>query len=694
MNNDYHVTKATRSDIWLKQWHQGDEDTFTPVLLSCYLPSSYVPQKLFLNTDPCVLSSKSVKVIVPRETKDRNNYTMTVCVKPLYFLEDVSKQLMQWVEINKILGADRFDFYVYKVHKNVYKLLNFYSSVFKDNFTVKYYKDVEVAVANGNEDNLVVQNLLNTDYHFAVIKSHGRDKESLSQVLANSSIKNGRNDYNQVLLKVDVATTVNDSGSQVFSKKIWQKRKNEVITYNDCMYRNLKSSQFVIPVDIDEIIVPKRFYTWKEALYHLFKKKPNVQEHFASYSVRNTYFLQEYSEEVKHQNLLFSLTRIRYCNREFEDEKILIQHQKAKHFKCHICHKKLYTGPGLSIHCMQVHKEAIDKVPNSMPNRSNIEIEIYGMEGIPAADLKEHERQKQGGPDSDDDEPLPKRPKPEGLLGTAPVTMSSPGLMPGLMPPTLHPGMPAGLPMGHILGPMGHLSHHFLPPGMQMMPPHLAMMQAQASPAKPLFPSAVPVSSPGASIVGADFKPISAGATISAPPTTNTTPSSSASSDNKVATIATTGTASKIIHPAEDISLEEIRSRQPKYQRSIPEKDDVIANASTSASEQLALAVSAAQQAAVNQAKQDVLNHAAMMQRFQRPTGPPVMAMPGTPVSMPLVMRPMIPGPPTFVGANLMRPPPLGMPPGLIGMPPGVLYGAPVLQGGHVLTPMMQPRYR
>lgn len=45
---------------------------------------------------------------------------------------------------------------------------------------------------------------------------------------------------------------------------------------------------------------------------------------------------------------------LRYCNRDFDDEKILIQHQKAKHFKCHICHKKLYTGPGLAIHCMQV----------------------------------------------------------------------------------------------------------------------------------------------------------------------------------------------------------------------------------------------------------------------------------------------------------------------------------------------------
>lgn len=54
---------------------------------------------------------------------------------------------------------------------------------------------------------------------------------------------------------------------------------------------------------------------------------------------------------VRYQTLTYYL---RYCNRDFDDEKILIQHQKAKHFKCHICHKKLYTGPGLAIHCMQV----------------------------------------------------------------------------------------------------------------------------------------------------------------------------------------------------------------------------------------------------------------------------------------------------------------------------------------------------
>ncbi|CAH0564510.1 unnamed protein product [Brassicogethes aeneus] len=388
-----------------------------------------------------------------------------------------------------------------------------------------------------------------------------------------------------------------------------------------------------------------------------------------------------------------------YCNREFEDEKILIQHQKAKHFKCHICHKKLYTGPGLSIHCMQVHKETIDKVPNSMPNRSNIEIEIYGMEGIPPNDLREHEKQKQGarGNDSgsDDDEPTNKKIKQEGLLGNAPGMMQTmPGLMQGMMPP---PGMPPGMQMGHMMH-MGHPFH--MHPGMQMMgaPPHMMHMQGQAGPPKPLFPSAIPTSSPGAPIVGADFKPISSGATISAPPTTNT-PSSSSSDTSKVATIVTSGGASKIVHPNEDISLEEIRSRHPRYARS-SKQDDTASNASSNAASELAIAVSAAQQAAVHQAKQQEaiasMNHA-MMQRFPvRVSGPPLTMAAlqgGQTVMAPVRHHAMIPGPPTLIGGHLMRPPHLGMnmPPGMIGMPPGMMYGAPMFPTGPM---MLQPRFR
>lgn len=35
-----------------------------------------------------------------------------------------------------------------------------------------------------------------------------------------------------------------------------------------------------------------------------------------------------------------------YCEREFDDEKTLVGHQRAKHFKCHICHKRLNTIGG------------------------------------------------------------------------------------------------------------------------------------------------------------------------------------------------------------------------------------------------------------------------------------------------------------------------------------------------------------
>lgn len=90
---------------------------------------------------------------------------------------------------------------------------------------------------------------------------------------------------------------------------------------------------------------------------------------------------------------------------------------------------------------MQVHKEAIDKVPNSLPNRSSIEIEIYGMEGIPAQDLKDHEKQKNGNKsESDEDEPSAKKSKME--------PQQQPQAMPQqmMMPNMVHPGM-AQFPM-------------------------------------------------------------------------------------------------------------------------------------------------------------------------------------------------------------------------------------------------------
>lgn len=421
-----------------------------------------------------------------------------------------------------------------------------------------------------------------------------------------------------------------------------------------------------------------------------------------------------------------------YCNREFEDEKILIQHQKAKHFKCHICHKKLYTGPGLSIHCMQVHKEAIDKVPNSLSTRSNIEIEIYGMEGIPPEDLKEHERQKQGkqgraqSPSSGEDEPPNKKTKPEALLGTGPPGMPGGMMSQGLMPP--HSVGQFGPPMGPMMGPMG-MATPFMGPGMPMMgpmpggapipgaPPHIQQQPQQ--PNKPLFPSAAALATTTSSStpVGADFKPISSQAPIGPvkptfPAYSNSTSSSTTSSTasvntepQKVSLINTVGASSKIIHPQEDISLEEFRARLPKYQAPEPPV------ASPAVTEPSALSTVAAPTVPTSTAP--IVQPAAIEERTR-----PILAR--FPVAMPVSVAGMVPGPPTIMpghmmrpapgipishphmlGGNMgmMRPPHMGIHPGLIGaMPPGGMmqYAGPPMAfpGPPVLAPMMHPRFR
>lgn len=59
---------------------------------------------------------------------------------------------------------------------------------------------------------------------------------------------------------------------------------------------------------------------------------------------------------------------------------------KKSSFSCILSSCQVFFGPFF----LQVHKENMDKVPNALPNRTDIEIEIYGMEGIPEKDLKEH----------------------------------------------------------------------------------------------------------------------------------------------------------------------------------------------------------------------------------------------------------------------------------------------------------------
>ncbi|PNY26901.1 Uncharacterized protein TCAP_03166, partial [Tolypocladium capitatum] len=93
-----------------------------------------------------------------------------------------------------------------------------------------------------------------------------------------------------------------------------------------------------------------------------------------------------------------------YCERDFEDLKLLTSHQKAKHFKCDRCGRRLNTAggkrvrgayavshhQGLAVHMNQVHKETLHQVENALPNRQGLDVEIFGMEGVPQDMIDQH----------------------------------------------------------------------------------------------------------------------------------------------------------------------------------------------------------------------------------------------------------------------------------------------------------------
>ncbi|KNA14002.1 hypothetical protein SOVF_111430 [Spinacia oleracea] len=171
-----------------------------------------------------------------------------------------------------------------------------------------------------------------------------------------------------------------------------------------------------------------------------------------------------------------------YCDREFDDEKILLQHQKAKHFKCHVCNKKLSTASGMVIHVLQVHKENVTKVPNAKPEREATDIDIYGMQGIPPDVLAAHYGEQE--------EDTPSKSAKVDVPGTNIVGGMMPG---GFAPPGTYGVMQRPMYNPAVPGPHGWQvprppAWYPPPPGMSMPPAVSAPQAASVPPQQPLFP--------------------------------------------------------------------------------------------------------------------------------------------------------------------------------------------------------------
>ncbi|KTG43349.1 hypothetical protein cypCar_00009346 [Cyprinus carpio] len=215
-----------------------------------------------------------------------------------------------------------------------------------------------------------------------------------------------------------------------------------------------------------------------------------------------------------------------YCNRDFDDEKILIQHQKAKHFKCHICHKKLYTGPGLAIHCMQEARNL---------NCLGVPIMIAGIFPV----------------------------MPECLRITSSHGSNHPGIPTWLGPILLPPGRSCGPATTGPRHKAECLQSHPTVFPVQDSKKELKVQQAGSG-------VAVSSSAPPSAAPKPTFPAYTQSSATAAANTSSTVAKPGTPVTSKPATLTTTSATSKLIHPDEDISLEELRAQLPRYQCKIP----------------------------------------------------------------------------------------------------------------------------
>jgi hypothetical protein len=235
----------------------------------------------------------------------------------------------------------------------------------------------------------------------------------------------------------------------------------------------------------------------------------------------------------------------------------------------------------------KVHKETIDKVPNAIKGRDNIELEICGMDNIPEEDLIEHERQKGNivvtdtNDNEDGEEELPHKPTGQihGPLPHMPPPIPTP-FMNMMVPPSVAAAAAAAAhqqqhhqqqqqpPPPFILSTMPPPPH-----GVPIVPPHLMMTQVTQTASLPVMsqvysnqPPPPPQQQPPSKHLQSQHQQhhhhhhqqplFPAAANI------ESTNQIVVQQRNKIEAPAS---GTKIVHPDEDISLEEFRASHNKY---------------------------------------------------------------------------------------------------------------------------------
>lgn len=250
-----------------------------------------------------------------------------------------------------------------------------------------------------------------------------------------------------------------------------------------------------------------------------------------------------------------------YCDRRFDNEQTLILHQRAKHFKCPECRKKLQTLPSLTLHHKEVHKMTLQKVPEAIDGRDDVRTGVLGMKHVPERAIADFAT-KHGLPmPTTVHDALPAGPPGAGM-GAMPVTQHN------VLDPAAMGGWATGgaLPMQGMPGPRGPWAP---PPGMPMPPPGVPApppgMSAHQPWAGPMQP-APGMAAPAPQYTQPAGTPVPAAAAAVAPtpaPTHAAGPAATATAQSVRDTIK--GKRAGLVWNLPHLSMEEVRAQHARY---------------------------------------------------------------------------------------------------------------------------------
>lgn len=211
--------------LWVRYWGQQSPKYQHPYLWACPIPDSHrneVPVAVSLVENKCDTATNVLKVVNNRP-KNGVKKKFGVCVKQLDFLySDMSVLLLEWLELLFSMGVEKVHMYDLAVHENIIKVL-------------KYYQN--------------------------------RGKVELSPITLPGHQPNIPSFYHPY-----------------FHKSSWSKHFLEDMLFNDCFYRNMYNFEWLVVLDVDELIMPVgNMKTWSEIL-------DNVNNTFEGYGFRNIYY--------------------------------------------------------------------------------------------------------------------------------------------------------------------------------------------------------------------------------------------------------------------------------------------------------------------------------------------------------------------------------------------------------------------